>query len=80
MFPFFVSLARAKKGGFKDMCLEDILSAALSAVADKAHLSDKSLVENVTVGNVLAPGGAATVSRMALLHAGYPVSFIYLIP
>ncbi|KAI9623261.1 hypothetical protein H4Q26_014757 [Puccinia striiformis f. sp. tritici PST-130] len=46
--------ARAKKGGFKDMCLEDLLSAALSGVAEKAQLSDKSLVENVAVGNVLA--------------------------
>jgi acetyl-CoA acyltransferase 1 len=58
------------------MCLEDILSAALSGVAEKARLSDKSLVENVAVGNVLAPGGAATVSRMAVLHAGYPVSLM----
>ncbi|POW09514.1 hypothetical protein PSTT_06707 [Puccinia striiformis] len=65
-------ITRAKKGGFKDMCLEDLLSAALSGVAEKAQLSDKSLVENVAVGNVLAPGGAATVSRMAVLHAGYP--------
>lgn len=65
-------ITRAKKGGFKDLCPEDLLSAVLAAVADKAQLSDKGLVEDIAVGNVLAPGGAATVSRMACLHAGYP--------
>ncbi|MBW0517927.1 hypothetical protein O181_057642 [Austropuccinia psidii MF-1] len=65
-------ITRAKKGGFKDSCPEDLLSAALAGVADRARLSDKALVEDIAVGSVLAPGGAATVSRMAALHAGYP--------
>lgn len=46
----------------------------MSAVAERARLPDKALVEDIAVGNVLAAGGAATVSRMACLHAGYPVS------
>lgn len=35
-------ITRAKKGGFKDMCLEDILSAALSGVAEKALDAQRS--------------------------------------
>ena len=31
-----------------------------------------SLVEDIIVGNVLPPGGGATVARMASLHAGFP--------
>ncbi|KAH9811038.1 Thiolase, N-terminal domain-containing protein [Melampsora americana] len=67
-------ITRAKKGGFKDSCPEDLLSAVLSAVAERARLPNKALVEDIAVGNVLAAGGAATVSRMACLHAGYPSS------
>lgn len=43
-------------------------------MAERARLPDKALVQDIAVGNVLAAGGAATVSRMACLHAGYPVS------
>ncbi|CAH7673557.1 Thiolase, N-terminal domain-containing protein [Phakopsora pachyrhizi] len=67
-------ITRARKGGFKDSCVEDLLSAVLVAVAERGRLPDKALVEDIAVGNVLAPGGAATVSKMASLHAGYPSS------
>ncbi|CAH7673558.1 Thiolase, N-terminal domain-containing protein [Phakopsora pachyrhizi] len=67
-------ITRARKGGFKDSCVEDLLSAVLVAVAERGRLPDKALVEDIAVGNVLAPIGAATVSRMASLHAGYPSS------
>jgi len=66
------AVTRAKKGGFKDTCPEELLSAVLSAVADRARLPDKALVDDTAVGNVLPPGGGANVARMAQLHAGYP--------
>lgn len=35
---------------------------------------DPKLVEDIAVGNVLPPGGGATVARMAALWAGFPSS------
>jgi acetyl-CoA acyltransferase 1 len=35
---------------------------------------DPALIEDISVGNVLPPGGGATGVRMAALHAGIPVS------
>ncbi|KAG0140665.1 hypothetical protein CROQUDRAFT_52895 [Cronartium quercuum f. sp. fusiforme G11] len=67
-------ITRGKKGGFKDSCPEDMLSPVLAAVAERSKLPDKSLVQDISVGNCLAPGGAAAISRMAALHAGYPSS------
>lgn len=33
---------------------------------------DPALIEEVTVGSVLPPGGGASPARMATLHAGIP--------
>lgn len=33
-----------------------------------------ALVEDIMVGNVLPPGGGATVARIAALNAGFPVT------
>lgn len=44
------------KGGFKDTAGADLLVGALKAVIDRSHI-DPSLVQDICVGNVLAPGG-----------------------
>lgn len=36
--------------------------------------ASKDLVEEIQVGNVLPPGGGATVARMAQLAAGFPTT------
>ena len=66
-------ITRAKKGGLANCLVEDLLVAVFKAVLDRTHI-DPSLVEDVGVGTVLPPGSGATVSRMALLAAGYPNS------
>ena len=64
------AICKAKRGGFKDAFPEDLLSAALKGVVERAKINPK-LVEDIQVGNVLPPGGGATVARMAMFHAGY---------
>lgn len=59
-------ITRAKKGGFKDTCPEDLLVAVFKGVVERSGI-DKNLVEEIQVGNVLPPGGGATVARMAQL-------------
>jgi acetyl-CoA acyltransferase 1 len=65
-------ITRAKKGGLKDACPEDMLSTVLREVLSRSGGLDPALVEDVAVGNVLPPGGGATVARMAALYAGLP--------
>lgn len=59
-------ITRAKKGGLKDTCPEDLLVAVFKGVVERSGI-DKNLVEEIQVGNVLPPGGGATVARMAQL-------------
>ncbi|KAK2759514.1 hypothetical protein FQN54_002993 [Arachnomyces sp. PD_36] len=66
------ALTKARKGGFKDTLLDDLLIALLKSVRERSNL-DPNLVEDVCVGNVLAPG-QAYIARSAVLAAGYPVS------
>lgn len=65
--------SQSKRGGFKDTRPEEILSGILRAVYTKVNL-DPALIEDISVGNVLPPGGGATGARMAALHAGIPIS------
>ncbi|KAI0644302.1 acetyl-CoA acetyl transferase [Trametes meyenii] len=65
------AITKAKKGGFKDTRPEEILSGVLRAVHTKAGVNP-ALIGDITVGNVLPPGGGATAARMAALHAGIP--------
>ena len=67
------STSQGKRGGFKDTRPEEILSGILRAVYTKVNL-DPALIEDISVGNVLPPGGGATGARMAALHAGIPNS------
>jgi acetyl-CoA acyltransferase 1 len=67
------AMTKGKRGGFKDTRPEEILSGILRAVYTKVNL-DPALIEDISVGNVLPPGGGASAARMAALHAGIPVS------
>ncbi|KAK1767829.1 3-ketoacyl-CoA thiolase [Phialemonium atrogriseum] len=67
------ALTRGGKGGFKDTHASDLMAGALKAVIDRSKI-DPSLVEDICVGTVLAPGGGATEMRAASLVAGFPES------
>ncbi|PVU92674.1 hypothetical protein BB561_003693 [Smittium simulii] len=67
------AITKGGKGGFKDTNPEVLLAAVLKAVVQRVNL-DPSLVQDVAVGNVLLPGGGATLARMSMLYAGYPES------
>lgn len=66
------SLTKARKGGFKDTLVDDLLISLLTAVRENSRI-DPNLVEDVCVGNVLAPG-SAYIARSAVLAAGFPVT------
>ncbi|KAF2830706.1 3-ketoacyl-CoA thiolase B [Ophiobolus disseminans] len=61
------------KGGFKDTQSADLLVGAFKALLERSRI-DPSLVEDIAVGTVLAPGGGATEFRAAALAAGFPVT------
>lgn len=61
------------KGGFKDTPCADLLHGAFKSLLERSKI-DPSLVEDIAVGNVLAPGGGATEFRAAALAAGFPSS------
>jgi acetyl-CoA acyltransferase 1 len=65
------ALTKGGKGGFKDTPAADILAGVLQAIIDRSKINP-ALVEDVCVGNVLAPGGGATEFRAASLVAGFP--------
>ncbi|KAG6849238.1 hypothetical protein H0H93_010254 [Arthromyces matolae] len=65
------AITKAKKGGFKDTFPDLLLSHVLRAAYTKAGL-DPSLIDDISVGNVLPDRGGASAARMASLHAGIP--------
>ena len=65
------AITKSRKGGFKDTHPEELLAAVFEAVIDKSKI-DPKLIQDVAVGNVLPPGGGATVARAAALYAGIP--------
>lgn len=54
-----------------EACPEDLLVAVFKGVIEESKI-DPKLIQDIAVGNVLPPGGGATVARMALLAAGIP--------
>lgn len=64
-------ITKAKKGGLAEACPEDLLAAVFKGVIAESKI-DPKLIEDVAVGNVLPPGGGATVARMAALYSGIP--------
>jgi len=65
------ALTKGGKGGFKDTMASDILLGVFKGLIERSGI-DPSLVEDIAVGNVLAPGGGATEFRAAALAAGFP--------
>ncbi|KAF1911131.1 Thiolase, N-terminal domain-containing protein [Ampelomyces quisqualis] len=67
------AITKGGKGGFKDTQAADLLHGAFKALIERSKI-DPSLVEDIAVGTVLAPGGGATEFRAAALAAGFPVT------
>lgn len=65
------AIGKAKRGSFKDTHPAELLAAALKGAIEKAKV-DPKLIDDVVVGNVLAPGGFAVQSRQAAFLAGIP--------
>ncbi|KAK6956788.1 hypothetical protein Daesc_002068 [Daldinia eschscholtzii] len=65
------AFTKGGKGGFKDTQAADLMAGALKGLLERSKI-DPSLVEDVCVGEVLAPGGGATEMRAAALVAGLP--------
>ena len=64
-------MTKGGKGGFKDTAASDLLYGAFKALLSRSKL-DPALVEDISVGSVLPPGGGATEFRAAALAAGFP--------
>lgn len=62
-------LSPARKGPLAGTFHEELLATVLKAVVEKSKIN-VGLIEDVQVGNVLPPGGGATLARMAQLYAG----------
>jgi acetyl-CoA acyltransferase 1 len=67
------ALTKGGKGGFKDTAAQDLLAGVFHGLIARSKI-DPSLVQDIAVGSVLAPGGGATEFRGAALVAGFPVS------
>ncbi|RMZ81133.1 hypothetical protein DV738_g2388, partial [Chaetothyriales sp. CBS 135597] len=62
---------RGGKGLLKDTMAADLLAYTFQNLIARSKI-DPKLVEDIAVGNVLAPGGGATEYRAAALAAGFP--------
>lgn len=67
------AFTKGGKGGFKDTAGADLLAGVFKALLNKSGV-DPSVVQDIAVGSVLAPGGGATEFRAAALVAGFPAS------
>ena len=67
------AITRGGRGGFKDTAAADILHGVFVNLIQRSGI-DPALVEDISVGSVLAPGGGATEFRAAALAAGFPES------
>jgi len=63
-------ITKGGKGGFKDTAAADLLHGAFISLIERSGI-DPKLVEDIAVGNVLAPGAGATEFRAAALAAGF---------
>ncbi|CAG8972994.1 hypothetical protein HYALB_00007841 [Hymenoscyphus albidus] len=64
-------LTKAKKGGLKDTRIDELLISLLTEVRERSKI-DPNLVEDVCLGNVLAPA-QGYVARCSVLAAGFPI-------
>ncbi|KAF2720142.1 3-ketoacyl-CoA thiolase-like protein [Polychaeton citri CBS 116435] len=67
------AITKGGRGGFKDTAAADLLHGAFKSLIERSGI-DPSIVEDIAVGTVLAPGGGATEFRAAALAAGFPES------
>ncbi|KAI5362026.1 Putative thiolase [Septoria linicola] len=67
------AITKGGRGGFKDTAGADLLHGAFQGLIERSGI-DPALVEDISVGCVLAPGGGATEFRAAALAAGFPDS------
>lgn len=67
------AFTKGGRGGFKDTAAADLMAGALSGIIQRSRI-DPSLVDDICVGTVLAPGGGATEMRAASVVAGFPVT------
>eukprot|EP00457_Paulinella_chromatophora_P006885 gb/GEZN01006905.1/.p1 GENE.gb/GEZN01006905.1/~~gb/GEZN01006905.1/.p1 ORF type:complete len:405 (-),score=52.18 gb/GEZN01006905.1/:353-1567(-) len=64
------AIGRAKKGVFGTTHPGDLLAAVLKASVERVGVKP-SMVDDIVVGNVLAPGGFSSQARMAMFLAGF---------
>lgn len=65
------AIAKANKGGFKNMAPEDMLAPLFKAVVNKTKINPKA-IGDIQIGNVLQPGGGALQGRMAQFMGDVP--------
>ncbi|CEM07839.1 unnamed protein product [Vitrella brassicaformis CCMP3155] len=65
------AVTKANKGGFKDMMPEDLLKPLFEEIVQRTGV-DPRLIGDISIGNVLQPGGGALSSRIAQLLAELP--------
>lgn len=65
-------LCKAKRGHYKDMEADELLLSFFKAIIPEMKIQPH-LVEDIVVGNVIAPG-IAYVARASALAAGFPES------
>ncbi|ODV87389.1 hypothetical protein CANARDRAFT_174451 [[Candida] arabinofermentans NRRL YB-2248] len=68
------ALTKGGKGSFKDINSDEILEKLLVNMFAKLPTFDKSLIEDVIVGNVLNPGAGVNEHRAAAIASGVPSS------
>ena len=66
-------ITKGGKGGLKDTPAADLLALTFQNLISRSKI-DPNVVEDISVGCVLAPGGGATEYRAAALVAGFPES------
>lgn len=67
------AITKGGRGAFKDTHAADLVLGVFEGIIKKSGI-DPALVEDISVGNVLSPGGGATEFRAAALAAGFPVT------
>ncbi|EKD21169.1 uncharacterized protein L3040_000792 [Drepanopeziza brunnea f. sp. 'multigermtubi'] len=65
-------LTKARKGGLKDTNIDDLLISLLTTVREQSNV-DPALIEDICMGNVLAPGPGYVI-RASVLAAGFPTT------
>ncbi|CDK27553.1 unnamed protein product [Kuraishia capsulata CBS 1993] len=68
------ALTKGGKGKFKDINSDVLLKKLLDGLFQTLPGFDKSIIEDVVIGNVLNPGAGANEHRAAMLAAGIPSS------